>query len=353
MTLQDFIDNEYITIDNEKHFEISDFSELVNHFDGYQKVVFSLLINYFKLPQWKTLIFKDLNDKNSQILKEFIKNDHEYFVRTDTINEYISNISYIGTADKVFEFVQKAKEIEDRYMLILESPKMTNSEFKNKASGRTGIINGDEIQEWVGPGFSEYHLSKDQFPDYCTLHSLIKFDDTNKYKSEWQIEEQKLKDDVDNLLIAVSVKIFKLKKKFFDKSYYKQLTNMEIAGEQTTQDEAWLAFDHWKKDIGKKLDLKQEQVELLLRGFGREYLLNLGKNESTLCELLTTEKKTWQPEDCDIQLIHNYLDYFIHASVRLGINPSGKLLTYSMKNHEDDKIVFWDIHNLNLSDFKK
>ena len=306
-----------------------------------------ILLDYFDLPTWPSFIFLNLNDVTEKELDKFVKNEKEYFVRTDSYNSLVPNSSYIGPSKNVKDRIKDFKKTGNRFVIIAEGPNIneaTNITYTCNGSGRTGIINGKVVQEWVGPGFSEYHLAKDRFPDKCTVQHLVEIKG-KKHEIIWNAPEDQVKKDIKSLLISVAIRQLGLVKFLSDKENYKKLTNKNIIGKEITQDELFDAYRLWKIDFSKINNI--DDIEEYLIDQGKKYIEEISKYDNFVLNILKENYYKWKPSDGDILKVNNYLNSYIEKVKQIGISTDDTLLTYSIgRDLSKDGIVFWDIHNL-------
>jgi hypothetical protein len=335
---------DYIILDGQNKFDLKNLKELMNVFDGYNKVIFYILLDYFDLPTWPSFIFLNFNDTIKKELDKFVKKERNYFVRTDSYNSLVANPSYIGSGKNVKRMIKDFKKTGNRFVIVVEEPDVYNITYTSNGSGRTGIINGKIVQEWVGPGFSEYHLAKDRFPDKCTVQHLVEI----KGKSHeiiWNASQDQIKKDIKNLLISVAIRQLELVKFLSDNKNYRELTNKGIVGKEITQDELNKVYKLWKVDFSEINNISD--VDKYLIDQGKKYIQKISKYDKSVLNIIEEDYYKWTPSEEDIIKVNNYLNSYIEKAKQIGILTDNTLLTYSIgKNLSKDGIVFWDIHNL-------
>ncbi len=349
--ITEFKQKGYIKLDNQTRIDLPNYHALVNAFEGYQKVVYTILMRYFDLPSWPTFLFYDLNNEAvMQALKEFLAQGEAYFIRTDTYKNIIDNQGVpLALRNEVLGHIQQMKKVEQRFILVLHASSDPNQVYKNNANCRMGMLNGQEVQEWVGPGFAEYHLAKDKFPRKATVHANYQGDFTGTFKPIYIAHEQKFIQDIADLYFSIGIGETKIRKQIFDRDYFKSLVGYEYAGKEPTNDEILMAFGKWRDREAQKLGVTLLEIDNQFIAKGRLMHRNFGPNYP-LNKLLASGAKNWQPPQEYIDQAHKYLIHFIDRSKRLDIDPEGKILSFSFSNDDNwrEQIVFWDIHNLVL-----
>lgn len=316
--------NKYLLLDEEMAIEMPDFEALKTYFKGHKKVIYSILFRYFNIPVWRTFVVKELTPLSIFELGKFSTTAKTFFVRSDTFKDKVDNPSRKSCpSNELLQTVQGFLRRTDRFVVIMAQPDYDFQEHVNLANCRTGIINSEVIQEWTGPGFSEYHLGKDKFPHKATIHAYLK--KTGKSYSKLHIAEAaKFLEDAQQLYFAIGAEQIGLKDKI----------SVKIKKPEPTNDELEQAYQvHFAKDYSYK--------SLVKKGHRLHKKIN-----SPLVKHIETGKK-WLPSKDQILMADEFLTRLIKKCKKLGIQPEGKVLTMSFNNYSTKHgVCFWDIFNL-------
>lgn len=332
----------YLLLDGEE-IDIESVEKLKITFDGYSKTRSTIMLSYFDLPAWPTLIlFNPKLPKVKQAISDFSKSASSFFVRSDTQFNKIDNLNFRdGTPQNLMEDILKIKEYDNRWVIILAVPYDPGQEFRNKANCRMGRINGVVTQEWTGSGFSEYHLGKDKFPHKSALHAVIQLNEDGSCKHVYQASKKQYLVDLNTLLTAYGLESLNLKRKFIDATYYKELVGNEYAGKEPNNEELenasklWCEGEHITSEDLIKLGIEYITVDGKVPESANNYKMNLGP---------------WKPKKSQVDYLMERFTVFEEKCQKLGIPTEGKILTCSFNdsNKEYNKygVIFWDIFNL-------
>jgi hypothetical protein len=344
--VEDFLKSGFVELQPESPAKLKSFNSLKETFNGYDKVISTVLMSYFELPIWPTFLLKDLTEKNLSALSRFVKKSEFFFIRTDAYNNFIDNVACkVCPRDLVITKVKEFKRVDKRFVLVLATPNIPNQAYKNLANCRTGIINAKEIQEWVGPGFSEYHLGKDKFPHTTKLHAYIEFKNQSQWEFKYLVDDETYFKDVEQLVWAYGLEQMGLKEKFFEKNYFKSLTGKVYKGEEPTNDEQLEAFNAWRLQKSKEQNTTEEKKDMQITEKGREFLESF--EGSTLLSYGMKTKKAWCPDKDQVDEVHKSYVIFKQKCKLIGLDPKEKILTLSLnKGVTKSNMVCWDIFNL-------
>ncbi len=339
--------NKFLLLDSNP-IDIESFEKLKAYFKGYNKVISTIMLHCFDLPNWPTLILFDPKDKKvREEIKRFSKRSNSFFVRSDTFDNRIDNLNF-RDAERInlYKDILKIKEYEERWVIVLAVPDIKGQEFHNLANFRTGLINNQITQEWTGVGFSEYHLGKDKFPHKAALHSVVTLDKKGNHQKVYQIAKDPFIEDLERLFLAYGLESLKMKRQFLDKGMYQELTGNEFQGQEPTNDELELAFECWLEREAKSAGVA---TELLRKKLIRQGINHVSKSVKVPDSVgfYKESKVTWSPSKVHIKKVNNYYTQFYRKCAYLGIDPNGKLLTGSINKYANKEgIIFWDIFNL-------
>ena len=332
-----------------KPIEIGSFAKLKSRFKGYNKTISTIMMNYFDLPGWPTLI---LYDPNKPIVKkaivDFSKTSSDFFLRSDTFENKIDNLNFRScTPEELFSKIVKIKQYENRWVIVLAVPGIPGQEYMNTANCRTGMISGELIQEWTGSGFSEYHLGKDKFPHKSALHAVVRLDKNGGSKLVYKVSAKQLARDLDGLFLAYGAENLDLKKQFINIDSYRDLTGKEPSnGKEPTNDELEAAFKIWVKHESVSRKVSENEVLAWLTDLGIKHLSRFGRN-SPAVEMNQATKKTWVLSKKLIDQVFSYYKHFEEKCSKSGVDVREKILTCSINKYANKQgIIFWDIFNL-------
>ncbi len=332
----------YLLLDGDE-FDIESMDMLKTTFEGYPKTRATIMLSYFDLPTWTTLILFDPSlPKVKQAIEDFSKSASSFFVRSDTQFNKIDNLNFRdGTRQNLMDDILKIKDYDNRWVIVLAVPNDPGQEFRNVANCRMGRINGVVTQEWTGSGFSEYHLGKDKFPHKSALHAVIQLNEDGSCKHTYQVTKEQYLADLTTLLRAYGLESFKLKRKLIDAHYYKEIVGKEYAGKEPNNEELENASNLW---LEKEHITSEDLIKL-----GSEYITVDGKVPESV-SAYKTKYGPWKPKKSQIDYLIERFTVFEERCQKLGISTEGKILTCSFndsnKGYNKYGVIFWDIFNL-------
>ncbi|MCA9392342.1 hypothetical protein KC614_04025 [candidate division WWE3 bacterium] len=337
----------FLLLEEDTTVELDDYETLKGYFDGYGKVVFTLMMRYFELPTWPTLIFFDLTPELEPVLNKFLERAGSFFIRTDSYKNLVDNQGIpVCPKDEVVDAIKKMKEHRERYILVLAPPTIEDQTYKSIGNCRAGYLQGEEVQEWTGPGFAEYHLAKDRFPRKATVHAYLRRVKNGHVEKLFLVGRKQFIQDLDQLRFEIGADKKGMRKMFMDEDVFKSLLGRSFIGKEPTNDELEEAYKIWLQKESEERGLKKEEIEREFVEIGERVHASV-RGEFPLADFLESKEEYWEPPKKYVNLVTKHLELFRERCEKLGIDPNEKLLTMTFtKGITSEDVVFWDIHNL-------
>jgi hypothetical protein len=345
--IQTFKQQNYLLLEEDTSIALDSYDALKEFFDGYNKVIFTLMMRYFELPNWPTFIFFDLTAEVEVQLKLFLERADNFFVRTDTYKDLADNQGIpVCPRDEVIDAIKEMKKYHYRFVLILAPPSIEDQTLRSIGNCRAGYVQGEEIQEWTGPGFAEYHLAKDKFPRKATVHAYLRRNEEGELELVYNVDRDKFIDDLRQLHFEMGATEKKIRKLLMNHETYRQLLGKDFVGKEPTNDELEEAYTMWLKREAETRGSSEEEITNEFIDMGRS-VHDKVRGRFPLKDFLDSEQETWSPPKWCTDLVTKHLQIFKRKCEEIGIDPNEKLLTMTFtKGITSEDVVFWDIHNL-------
>ncbi len=337
----------YLLLEEDTEIELESFDYLKKSFDGYNKVVFTIMMKYFRLPTWSTFILFDMNSTVLKELTKFLQRSNSFFLRTDTYKGLADNLGIpVCPRGEVIKSIRDVKKHYQRFVLILAPPNIEDQDLKSIGNCRAGYVNGEEIQEWTGPGFAEYHLAKDKFPRKATVHAYLRRNSGGIMEVMYNVDRQQFEEDVRQLHFEMGVTKKNIRNLLTDHDVYKKLIGKDFAGKEPVNDEVEEAYRVWLAQESERRNItEQEVVEDFIKA-GKE-IHDKVEGELPLRTFLNSGEEYWVPPQQYVDAVSRHLEFFKEKCDKIGIDSNEKLLTMTFaKGITSEDVVFWDIHNL-------